>query len=712
MNISRILAGALLALAAFSARAAPGASAGVLQIFAMTPAAVPVQSEHIEAELIAENGTFQPGKQNWVALRLRPEPGWHVYWRNQGDSGIPTKLVWNLPQGVSAGEIEWPYPHRHSLGDLTNYGYGEETLHLVPVTLAQDWPAGKSVPLLAEAKWLVCADICIPGSAQLALDAPVSTQAPRPDPDWAEHFAKARAQLPHATDWPARFAIAGGEWSLQVDAPALGEATSIELFPVPNDLVNHAAPQRVAIEASGVRISQPLSAYFVDAPAEVEAVLVAEGKSGDKKAYTIHLKPGAVTPVAAATKPAARAAAGTEAPPARRGLGAILLLALLGGLILNLMPCVFPVLSLKALSVMQARDQDAARQRAHALAYTLGVMLSCIAVAAVLLALRAGGEAIGWGFQLQSPMFIALLIYLLFALGLSLSGVAEFGTGIMGLGQSLASGTGLASSFFTGVLATVVATPCTAPFMGTALGFALTQPASIALLVFAALGLGLALPFLLIGFYPRAAAALPRPGAWMQTFKQAMAFPLYLSVVWLVWVLSRQTDPNGAALVLIGLVLIAFALWLWNSPRRGAGMLRWAALATAVGLLFQPALHMPPGSLAPPVEGAEAWSEQKVADLRAAGRTVFVNFTADWCLTCKVNERVTFRSERVRQAFHEANVAYLVGDWTRADPAIGAVLQRYGHPGVPLYLLYKPGAEPRVLPQVLTPDVLASAIAP
>jgi thiol:disulfide interchange protein len=400
--------------------------------------------------------------------------------------------------------------------------------------------------------------------------------------------------------------------------------------------------------------------------------------------------------------------------PARSGLALILLMALAGGLILNLMPCVFPVLSLKALSVLKGTGQDAPRRRAHALAYTAGVVLSCVAVAGLLLALRAGGEAIGWGFQLQSPIFVGVLAYLLFALGLSLSGAVHLGTGLMGFGQSLTRSGGLDGSFFTGVLATVVATPCTAPFMGTALGFALTQPAAVSLLVFALLGLGLALPFLLLGFIPQLARMLPRPGAWMETFKQLMAFPLYLSAVWLVWVAARQTDANGAALLLLGLVLIAFALWLW--PRTGlvGRLLRWTALAGALALLAHPALAPLDATAATPAENAawEPYSDARLAELRAAGRTVFVNFTADWCITCKLNERVSIESARVQRAFREHDVAWLVGDWTRADPAISAVLARYGHPGVPLYLVSRAGAEPRVLPQVLSPDLLIQAIEP
>ncbi|HVT34823.1 MAG TPA: thioredoxin family protein, partial [Nevskiaceae bacterium] len=394
------------------------------------------------------------------------------------------------------------------------------------------------------------------------------------------------------------------------------------------------------------------------------------------------------------------------------GLLAVLLSAVLGGLILNLMPCVFPVLSLKALSLVAAREHGDTHQRAHALAYTAGVLLSFAGVAGALLAVRAAGMAAGWGFQLQSPPMVGGLAYLMLALGLFLSGAAEFGTGWMGAGQWLAQRAGLAGSFFTGVLATLVATPCTAPFMGAALGYAITQPTVIALAVFLALGLGLALPFLLLGFFPPLARVLPRPGAWMQTFKQLMAFPLYLTSAGLVWVLARQTAADGAGIVLAGMVLIAFAVWLWNRAGWFAGLLRIAAVAGALALLASPWLMQAPAQPAAAQAQNQAWSAARVAELRAVGRTVFVNFTADWCITCKVNERVALDNERVRTAFKQNEVVWLTGDWTRADPEITHVLEQFGRTGVPLYLVYAAGGEPKVLPQVLTPDIVIDAIKP
>ncbi len=671
--------------------------------------AAPVSTPEVEAELIAENTALVPG-ENWVALRLRPTPEWHVYWRNPGDSGIPTKLKWTLPDGVTAGDIQWPYPHAESLGDLTNYGYSDETLHLVPLMVSPDLHAG-TLELKATASWLACRDVCVPGKADLSLTLPRAAQA-QTNPDWVPNFAAARAQLPQtAHDWPAQFAVSDGSVSLQIDAEPLRGAQHLTFFPYANDLVNHAAATRVAHDGdTRVRLSQALSEYFVDPPTTVDGVLVVE-RDGVNHAWEIQAQPGEVAAVA---EPALRAAPPVELPPsdapaaAAPGLLLVLLFALLGGLVLNLMPCVFPVLSLKALSLVKGGNHDAAERRRQVYAYTVGVVASCVLVAGAMIGLRSAGEAVGWGFQLQSPVFIGVLAYVMFALGLSLSGVAQFGMGLMGLGSGLAARPGLSGSFFTGVLAVVVASPCTAPFMGTAMGYAMTQPTYVALTVFATLGLGLALPFLLIGWFPRLAALLPRPGAWMELFKQFMAFPLYLTVVWLLWVLVRQTDAQMMARVMMGLVLISFAMWLWNRSGPLSATLKLGALAAAVALLF----------VAPIADvgdrhhsyADEAWSAQRVAELRADGRTIFVDFTADWCLTCKVNERVALKSERVEQAFADRDVAVLVGDWTRSDPAITAELARFGRNGVPLYLVYVRGGEPKILPQLLTPEIVAKSV--
>jgi len=672
--------------------------------------AAPVQVGPVEAELIAERDALVAGETNWLALRLKPDPQWHVYWRNPGDSGIPTKLEWRLPDGITAGDIVWPYPQIERLGDLANYGYGDDTLHLVPLNVAAN-AHGKQT-LRATAKWLVCKDICIPGSTELELTLPVAASA-QPLARWRAAFARTRAAVPQAAhDWPARFAVDGQTMSLAVDAAALRHASEVRFFPYASDLVNHAQPQRIALEGDTLRLSQAISTYYVEAPPRVDGVLVIDDEQHQTRAYEISAQPGAVAAVAEASAgPASTAAIDTGDAKSARAPGLLLVLgfAVLGGLILNLMPCVFPVLSLKALSLAQAGHDG---QRAQALAYSAGVVLSCLAAAAAILALQKAGQAIGWGFQLQSPVFVGLLCYLLFALALSLSGAVTFGTRLMNVGQALTEKKGLSGAFFTGVLAVVVASPCTAPFMGTALGYAVTQPPLYALAVFAALGFGLALPFLVIGFVPGAARLLPKPGAWMERFKQLMAFPLYLSVVWLLWVIARQLDAGAAAQLMVGLVLIAFILWLWAAHGLFASLCKLAAAALAIALLAglpkADAIKTPaPADRHSP---SEPWSAQRVAELRGEGRTVFVDFTADWCLSCKVNERVALRSSRVEQAFRERDVAVLVADWTRADPAITAELARFGRNGVPLYLMYVNGGDAKILPQLLTPELVIDAL--
>ena len=675
---------------------------GLLCGFALTSAiAAPAVAEHVEVELVAQNQALIAG-DNRLALRIKPEKGWHVYWRNPGDSGLPTKLVWpQLPEGISAGEIQWPFPEEHTLGDLTNYGYGEDTLLPFSLSVAAGTPS--PVALSARAEWLVCADVCIPGKADVKLDLPVADQA-QPDPKWAAAFDHAIAHLPKPADFKAQFQIDGEEFRLAFDTLP-GSSNEARFYPYATDIVAHTAKVRSAWSGRSLSLARPLSTYFVQAPESVQGILVL-GDSDAASAYEFTAEPGTVAPVAASVT--APASGGAAAPSFWFALG----FAFIGGLILNLMPCVFPVLSLKALSVMKVQGEAAAEHRRHALSYTAGVVASFLLVAGVLIGLRAGGAALGWGFQLQSPLFVGLLVYVMVALGLSLSGLVQFGTRWMGAGQSLATKPGLSGSFFTGVLAVVVASPCTAPFMGSALGFALTQPAIASLAVFLALALGLAFPFLLLGFVPALASFLPRPGAWMETLKQILAFPLYLTAVWLLWVLGGLTDRSGMALALVGLVTLAFGLWLLGqSQKRFAHLIGLIAVIGAVALLFHPMVRTPSTSAKSETAiGWEPYSDARLDELRAQGKTVFVDFTADWCLTCKVNERIALHSAKAVAAFEKNEVVALVADWTRADPEITAALARYERSGVPLYLVSVRGAEPKVLPQVLTPDLVADAV--
>jgi thiol:disulfide interchange protein/DsbC/DsbD-like thiol-disulfide interchange protein len=658
-----------------------------------------VERDHIRAELVAEASAIEPGQSFWAGLRLEPDENWHTYWINPGDSGIPTTLDWQLPGGVIAGEIGWPWPEALQMGHLVNYGYKGE--HLLPVRIGtpDTLNPGDTVTLVVDAAWLVCEEICIPGDVRLALDIDVVTAGKGRDSNHAGLFADTLQRVPEKADWSARFSADGGSLSVQVVPEDIALDRDWAFFAINDNLVEHAEVPSVLAEDGQILVSQPLSAYFAGVPERLEFVLI---DTNSERAWQITAEPGELL--------SAGALVDSSAP----GWALALILALAGGVLLNLMPCVFPVLSIKAMSLVSGAGHD---QRAHGLAYTAGVVVSFAVLAGVLLALRAGGEAIGWGFQLQSAWFVALLVYILFALGLSLSGLFDFGTRLMGVGQGLTEKSGARGSFFTGVLACVVASPCTAPFMGAALGAAVFMPWPMAITVFLALGLGLALPMLVLSFSPALAARLPRPGPWMDTFKQAMAFPLYLAVVWLLWVLARQTDATGLALVLSGMVVLAFALWVGG--RRAGNESLTVARHAAVGLslVFVVSTLVSAnrfGDDAAPIENAhwEAYSPETLATLRQdPERAVLVNMTADWCITCLVNERMALNTPAVREAMAEHDVVYLKGDWTRRDAAITEYLSSYDRNGVPLYVLYpRNGDEPRVLPQVLTPQLVIQAL--
>lgn len=678
-----------------------------------TPAsAEPVRRDHISVELVAATQAAVPGQPLTVALRLIPDKHWHTYWRNPGDSGLPTRLDWTLPDGVTAGPIAWPFPERQPIGPLTNFGYSGEHFLLTEITVPADY-AADSLTVAARARWLVCEDICIPGEAPVSVTVPVAdTTTPS---RWADALQATRQQTPQPLDAPAQYAVADDTVRVQLTADAVPAGASLVYFPGTAELVSNPATPTIRRSDSVIEIAVPTSEFFTTAPEVTNHVLVID----DARAVVFDARRIDATSLVPMGDDAVGAGSGATPESAGFSLPLALGFALLGGLILNLMPCVFPVLSIKAVSVAQSAG-SAGTRRAHALFYTAGVVGGFLVLAIGLLAIRAAGQQIGWGFQLQSPVFVTALAWLMFLLGLSLAGAFDIGTRLMGLGDSLTHTGGNRGALITGLLACIVATPCTAPFMGTAMGFAVTQPPVVALTVFAALGLGMALPFLVIGFVPAAARLLPRPGAWMETFKQVMAFPMYATAVWLVWVLGRQTGVDGMAVGLLGAVLLGLAVWAWQ--RRG--MLRvlvaGACVIGAGALLAAPQLAATPtgvsatSSPSANVAGAD-WQRyvpEQVAALQADGRAVFVNLTADWCVTCHVNERVALNTDAVIAAMNDAGVVRVKGDWTNRDPVITALLERHGRTGVPLYLLYpgRPDAEPVVLPQLLTPQRVIAAV--
>ncbi|MGO9933876.1 MAG: protein-disulfide reductase DsbD family protein [Steroidobacteraceae bacterium] len=689
----------------------------------------PVATDNVKSRLLSEVNSIAPGQVFWVALELDIRDGWHTYWRNPGDSGEATKLSWQLPPGFAAGDIVWTTPHRFEIAPLVNYGYAKQAVHLVQITAPRDLKAGTSASLAAKASWLVCSDVCIPESADLRLQVPVSAQPGGIDPAESTLFATARSELPSAQPAATTARIQGDQLVITL-GPAWGAALSaiksLQFFPYDEGGIEYAAPQKLTHGKDAIELSMKLG-YQPPKAGAIRGVLVATEQSGAQpQVVPIEIAADFSGAGAAQTKPGPRFAPLTHpADKPAASLPILILLAIMGGMILNLMPCVFPVLSIKAIGLVEQAKKHPAAVRNKGLVFAAGVICSMLCLAAVLLVLRAGGEQIGWGFQLQSPLFVTLMVYLLFAVGLNLSGVFEIGGGLAGVGDGLAQGDGYRASFFTGVLTTLVATPCTAPFMAAAVGAALTQSAVSALCIFAALGFGLALPYLSLSFAPWLRRALPKPGAWMDTLKQVFAFPIYASAAWLLWVLSQQTSSIGLGAALAGTILIALAAWAYQKSNSSSGGGRATVLVTAAVALTI-AVILPvrfadvaaaSGVAANAEPGAEQWqpySAARVAELTAAGRPLLVNFTASWCLTCLVNERNAFSDAAVQEVFRDKKVTLMKGDWTNRDPAITQALAAFGRAGVPLYVVYnsRPGSsEPQILPQILTASVVQGAFA-
>ncbi|WP_273020555.1 protein-disulfide reductase DsbD domain-containing protein [Rheinheimera sp.] len=656
-------------------------------------------AKHLQAELVSEYQQVQPGQTLQLALHFVPDEHWHTYWQNPGDSGLPTQLSWTLPKGVSAGAIKWPTPQAIAVPPLVNYGFEGQTILLSDLTIAANYQAD-TVPLTLKVDWLVCEEVCIPAEAEFSLVLPVAAKAVLAE-DAVSLFQQAQQQLPQPINVSGQFDVSGGAFSAVLDIPTIQPISAF--FVAATELVDHAAPQQVTLNGEQLLQQQPLNTYFSVAPQQLDVVLITTAN----KAYSVQLQQA---------RSAGTEILITQGQQDPTALWLILLLAGAGGVLLNLMPCVFPVLSLKALSIA-GHGQVRRQQQLQALWYSLGVVMSFVMLAILLIVLRSAGAAVGWGFQLQNPYLVALLVYLLFALGLSLSGVVQFGLGLMNTGSAVADSGGSRGAFFTGVLAVVVASPCTAPFMGTALGYAVSQEAAIALLIFAALGFGMALPFLLLALVPGFSRVLPKPGVWMDTLKQWLAYPLYLSAVWLLWVYGRQSGVDAQAMLLIGVVCIAAACWLWGRRQlslagNGSVMLAAVLLLLALALpAFAPYQQRNPTDTATADQSWQSWSADTLSELRQQGKPVLVNMTADWCITCLVNERVALSSDSTKAALALYDVTYLKGDWTLRDAAITEYLRLYQRDGVPLYVLYWPGQQPEVLPQILTPDTVPQTLA-
>ncbi len=679
--------------------------------------AAPVKTGHVEAELVSPVRTVAPGQRFTVALKQKIIPGWHTYWRNPGDAGQATSLTWTLPAGWSASDILWPAPERFVSGPLMNYVFSDEVYLPVQVQVPADARKGR-VELKATADWLVCKDVCVPEQAKLTLTINVGvagTSAPADTPDAAAINATVAA-APRPAGLKAGFSyVAKGEQiKLVVSGAALGgqDPSKAYFFPYDGTVIDHVKPQTSAKTAAGLTLTLPAGYAFTHnkPPAKLEGVIA----FGGGKAFEISATP---------TKKG-EVVAGGPAPADDGGFGGLpgaLAFAFVGGLILNLMPCVFPVLSIKA-AALARHVEHPAKAAAEGLVFLAGCIFTFVALAGALILAQQAGQAVGWGFQLQSPVVVAALTLLMLAIGLNLSGVFELGLSVQGAGQGLASKGGLIGAFFTGVLAVVVAAPCTAPFMAGAIGWAFTQPPLAALSVFVALGAGLAAPFVIVSFIPGVFKRLPKPGAWMEGLKKFLAFPMYGAAAWLAWVFVQQSGANGLALLFAAAVFTAFATWLFGVSQRASKPL-WPRLGALAGLaaaiplvLVGAAMTAQAGTSTAgpsPVSGvaSEAWSPAKVETLRASGRPVFVDFTAAWCVTCQVNERTALATGGVAEAFKRTNAAYLKADWTNRNGEIADQLKALGRAGVPLYLVYDAkGGEPQILPQILTEGGVVSAL--
>jgi DsbC/DsbD-like thiol-disulfide interchange protein/cytochrome c biogenesis protein CcdA len=672
----------------------------LLLIAAGTTAAT---AAHIKAKLEAETLRPAAGSRVTLALSMVPERDWHGYWLNPGDAGAPADIAWTLPNGATVGPMRYPVPQRLIVSGLMNYVYERPYALLMTLTVPKGLAPGTPLRIAGKARWLACSPtICVPEQGPVAIDLTVGdgavTAASR------TRFDGWRARLPMPLGQPASFAAKAGQVRIAIPFPKGRPVTDPYFYPATDGVIDYAAPQ--AISRRGDRLIVELKAARSAQPVQAIEGLIAIGPD---RGLMVTARPGKV--------PAAGVPIVGAGEEAGEGAWRTFLLALggavLGGLLLNAMPCVFPILSLKALSLARSGETDG-HARVEALAYTGGIVLSCVALALLLLALRAGGLAAGWGFQLQDPRMVFVLLLLVTAISLNLAGLFELRA--VGIGEAMTKGRGALPAFWTGVLAALVATPCSGPFMAGAVGAALLLPPVAAVAVFAGLGLGLALPFLLIGFVPSLRRLLPKPGAWMDRLRRILSVPMFLTALGLAWVLGQQAGVDRLVQGLGAALLLGLALWWVGARQAGGKRHSWVPVVPVLGaalalLLMTPSGGSPAVAAQTSMDGVESFSEARLSALQAQNKPVFLYFTADWCLTCKVNEKAAIERPAVREAFDKAGIVVMVGDWTNGDPAIGRFLEAQGRSGVPLYLFYGRDGQSQTLPQLLTPATLTALAA-
>jgi thiol:disulfide interchange protein len=714
MNFNRFLS-AIFLIAACTIPVSANAQNSLIKPALGSPV---VSTEQVRAELLAwAPEGVEAGKPVWLGLQLAHQPEWHTYWKNSGDSGLPTLLEWQLPAGIAAGDIAWPTPKKIPIGTLANYGYEHTVLLPVPLTVAAGFDAPQ-LDVKLRASWLVCRKECIPQEGEFSLSLPARGSTAASGAAFQAAFDAAPRPLPTGA---SQLEVSGKVLKVSLAGlPASLQGKTLALFPETGSVIEPAGAWEQAWQGALWTAQLPLSSQRLESPARLPLV-VALGDTAYridapvKGEWPAVAAPAGVSPAlqaALSANAAAPAAAPGALPRASPGLLAALLGALLGGLILNLMPCVFPVLAIKVVGFVNEKSRAA--RMASGLAYTAGVVLSFLALGALLLGLRATGEQLGWGFQLQSPAVVAGLAALFTLLGLNLAGLFDFGGILPGRVVNLQAKNPSLNAFLSGVMATAIASPCTAPFMGASLGYAVGLPAAQALAVFGAIGIGMALPYLAASAVPGVARILPRPGAWMVTFKQLMAFPMFATVAWLVWVLGQQSGIDGAGALLALLVLLALAVWSFSL--RGAA--RHAIATFSVALCAFGIWAIGPNILKPaatPAAAASArwqdWQPGRVEQLAAQGQSVFVDFTAAWCVTCQYNKKTTLADAAVLADMDARNVALLRADWTRRDPEVTRALAALGRSGVPVYVFYKPGRAPVVLSEILSVSEVRAELA-